>query len=161
MEERHEEILENWRREKYGTRHTKQTCECITSTETPYSLYSSEPSEVEKRKKWMKTFRRGKGRRVMKQKKRMHQRRRNKKRGRMGKTNDEHTPRNTQVLLKAFVYGAPLFFIIVFGFFFVADVILNAITAGIDELKNVKDIGKFEFLKVLVNIDYFLFLFTK
>ncbi|CAB3410967.1 unnamed protein product [Caenorhabditis bovis] len=162
MEERHEEILENWRREKYGTRHTKQTCECVTSTETPSSLYSSEPSEAEKRKKWTKTFRRGRGRRVMKQKKRMHQRRRNKKRARMEKTNEEHMKRSTRVFLKAFVYGAPLFLIIVFGFFFIPDVVSNAITAEIDELmKELKDIGrdaissasndKDEFLKVVAN----------
>ncbi|CAB3403809.1 unnamed protein product [Caenorhabditis bovis] len=162
MEERHEEILENWRREKYGTRHTKQTCECVTSTETPSSLYSSELSEAEKRKKWTKTFRRGRGRRVMRQRKRIHQTRRNKKRARMEKTNEEHMPRSTQVLLKAFVYGAPLFLIIVIGFFFVPNVVLNAITAEIDELmKEVKETGqdaissasndKDELLKVLVN----------
>ncbi|CAB3404054.1 unnamed protein product [Caenorhabditis bovis] len=162
MEERHEEILENWRREKYGTRHTKQTCECVTSTETPSSLYSSELSEAEKRKKWTKTFRRGRGRRVMKQKKRMHQRRRNKKRARMEKSNEEHMRRSTRVFLKAFVYGAPLFLIMVIGFFFIPDVVSNAITAEIDELlKELKDIGqdaisgasndKDEFLKALAN----------
>ncbi|CAB3411431.1 unnamed protein product [Caenorhabditis bovis] len=162
MEERHEEILENWRREKYGTRHTKQTCECVTSTETPSSLYSSELSEAEKRKKWTKTFRRGRGRRVMKQKKRMHQRRRNNKRARMEKSNEKHMRRSTQVFLKAFLYGAPLFIIIVFGFFFIPDVVSNAITAEIEELmKELKDIGqdaisgasndKDEFLKALAN----------
>ncbi|CAB3403992.1 unnamed protein product [Caenorhabditis bovis] len=162
MEERHEEILENWRREKYGTRHTKQTCECVTSTETPSSLYSSELSEAEKRKKWTKTFRRGRGRRVMKQKKRMHQRRRNKKRARMEKSNEEHMRRSTRVFLKAFVYGAPLFLIMVIGFFFVPNVVSNAITAEIYELmKEVKEIGqdaisgvsndKNELLKLLVN----------
>ncbi|CAB3408899.1 unnamed protein product [Caenorhabditis bovis] len=162
VEERHEEILENWRREKYGTRHTKQTCEVVTSTETPSSLYSSEPSEAEKRKKWTKTFRRGRGRRVMRQRKRIHQTRRNKKRARMEPSNEQHMARSTQIYLKAFIYGAPLLIIIGIGFFIVPDFILNEIKTQINELmKQAEDVGhdaigeasidKDEFLKMLAN----------
>ncbi|CAB3411427.1 unnamed protein product [Caenorhabditis bovis] len=80
----------------------------------------------------------------------------------MEKSNEKHMRRSTQVFLKAFLYGAPLFIIIIIGYFFIPDIVSNAITAEIDELlKELKDIGqdaisgasndKDEFLKALAN----------